>query len=86
MLNSMSLTSPHLCDKGYPQRVRYAEMTVDAFTTTHARVHAVLCYGAGKVKRKSLTREESHILLPTLEKAFSMSTHPSLVYSPERFL
>lgn len=86
VLNSASLTSPTCVTNGYPQCVRYAEVTEDAFTATHARLHAVLCYGAGKVNRKSPTREGSHILLPTLEKAFSVSTHPSLVYSPERFL
>lgn len=47
-------------------------------TTTHFGAHTVLCEGAGNVNGEGVTGEENYILRPTLGKAFSMSTHPSL--------
>ena len=73
---------PHLWDNGSfleePQCVGCRERADDASTTTRSGTHTALCSGAGNADRKGPAGEENSILLPTLGKAFSASTHPSL--------
>lgn len=70
MLNSVSLTSPTCVTNGSPQCVRYAELTVDAFTATHARVHAVLCHEQERSTEKAWQRRGVTFCFLLLRKPF----------------